>query len=145
MNAMIAKLTGAEAWDLISTDSTATMVAGDREIMEHAMRNADRVWVGYRGGEIMACWGLKAPTLLSDCAYLWLWTSPASRGHEFLFVRHSQRAVATMLTEFPVIIGHCDVRNPRAIRWLRWLGAQFGEPGGRDCLALPFTIRAQHG
>lgn len=144
MTAAIARLEGEEAWDLIFDPYLAKLPKLDQETMHRAMAESSRVWVGYEGNKVLACWGLKAPSLLSDRAYLWLFTTEDLREHVFIFVRYSQRAIADMLREYSVLWGHTLVDNTRAIRWLQWLGAEFGQPlsGG----VLPFEIRApRHG
>jgi hypothetical protein len=47
--------------------------------------------------------------------------------------------VQEMLKLFPTITGHVKVGVESSIRWLRWLGAKFGEPEGPY---MPFKIRA---
>lgn len=94
--------------------------------MKVAMDCSTRCWLGYDGDAILACWGVQAPSLLADRAYLWLWTTENLDRHVFVFIRHSQRAVADMLTEFTALYGVTVADNARAIRWLEWLGAEFG-------------------
>jgi hypothetical protein len=77
---------------------------------------------------------------MSERAYLWLFTTEHLHNHVFMFIRHSQRAVQEMLTEFPTIVGHAALGSTRSIQWLRWLGAEFTEPVGQF---LPFTIKAK--
>lgn len=100
------------------------------------------MWAGFAAGKLVCVWGLISPTLLSDRAYLWLYTTEAISEHVFLFIRHSQIAVESMLQQYPTIVGHAIEGNSRAIRWLKWLGADFGPPDGR---LIPFTIRGKNG
>jgi hypothetical protein len=93
--------------------------------------------IGKIDGKLICIWGVVPTTLLSDKAYLWLYTSPDMKGHEFLFVRKSQIAVKKMLEEYGELWGHTLRSNKKAIRWLEWLGAKF-EPNGD---MLDFTIR----
>lgn len=140
MTASILPVTGAEAYDLIFEEHLAKLPALDQETMQRAMTNSSRVWLGCDDGRIIAVWGLIPPTMLSDRAYLWLYTTANLTEHTFLFIRNSQRAVQEMLEHYPVIVGHGLVGNTRSLRWLRWLGAQFGEPVGKF---IPFEIRAE--
>lgn len=139
MTAQIIRTDGASAWDLIFPDYLSMLSSIDQETMQRIMMNSSRVWVGEDDGKIIAVWGLVPPTLLSDVAYLWLYTTPHLRNHVFTFIRHSQRAVEEMLHEFPRIVGHTRINNHRGIQWLRWLGAKYGDPQGDF---LPFTIEA---
>src|SRR5205823_6185883 len=85
-------------------------------------------WTGTVDGEQACAWGLIAPTVLSERAYLWLITTNLVDEHKFIFVRHSQRFMEVMLDKYPVIVGHCVVGEERSMRWLKWLGATFRNP-----------------
>lgn len=139
MTVHIARLPGLEVYDLIFADHLAKLSSIDQETMYRTMTNSTRCWVGMDNGLVVAVWGLIPPTFLSDRAYLWLRTTEHLQGHIFQLIRHSQRAVQNILSEYPIIIGHGMVGNSRSLRWLRWLGAVFGEPQGNF---LPFEIRA---
>lgn len=95
-------------------------------------------WMGSVDGEVICLWGLIPHSLLSDDATLWLHVTDKFKGNEFLFVRHSQEVVKGLLLEYPVIRGHVLSDNDRAIRWLRWLGAEFGPP--KEDWRIPFAI-----
>ena len=112
----------------------------EREIVLNAAANSRPLWGGFWNGETLCIFGLIPPTLLSEQAYLWLHTTEAASEHEFVLVRRSQIEVRKMLEEHPRIIGHCEVGAERSIRWLRWLGAVFGEPQGK---LIPFVIRGK--
>lgn len=100
------------------------------------------LWIGLVDGRPVCAWGLVPPTVLSDRAYLWLYASAAVDEYKFLFVRYSQRVVETLRESYPIIHGICDVTNPRAIRWLRWLGANFSDPYDGH---VPFVIGGRNG
>ena len=97
------------------------------------------IYVGRADDEIVCLWGLVPPTLLSTQAYLWLHTTEAVKGNEFLFIRRSQIVMREMLERFPSIIGHCEAHATQSIRWLRFLGAKFQTPMGK---LVPFVIEA---
>ncbi len=139
MTTSILRVASADAYDLISADHLAMLPSIEQETMHRAIMNSSQVWMGSKDDAILAIWGLISPTLLSDVAYLWLFTTKHFVGHEFMLVRQSQRSVQEMLKDYSCICGHGSVDNPRSLRWLRWLGAKFGEPQGKF---LPFEIRA---
>ena len=93
-------------------------------------------------GKVAGFWGIVLPTLISDRAYLWLYTTPALDDHQFVFVRQSQIWIKETLKEFPLIVGHAFAARTKSIRWLKWLGAKFLQPEGR---LIPFEIRAHNG
>lgn len=98
-------------------------------------------WTGLVDGEVACIWGVIPPTIISNRAYLWLLTTELVQEHQFLFVRHSQRVIETMLEEYDLITGHVKAGEDRSMRWLKWLGAKFGEPQG---MLIPFGI-VKHG
>lgn len=102
------------------------------------IERATHLWVGEIGGEFVGMWGVIPPSLLCASAYIWLYHTNAVRGREFLFIRRSRLAMAEALELYPEIHGHTVADNSAAIRWLRWLGAEFGEPQGQ---LIPFVIR----
>lgn len=83
-----------------------------------------QVWVGTIDDKFIAAWGLVPMTILSDFAYLWLWTPPKLE-HQFLFVRHSKRMIEQMLDIYPTIYGVTTRDNTKAQRWLSWLGMKY--------------------
>lgn len=140
MTASIIRVDGAEAYDLIFTEHLSMLTVIEQETMQRSLMNSSRVWMGMNDDKIIAMWGLIPPTLMSDVAYLWMYHTKHLHGHTFMFIRHSQRAVQDMLKEFPTIVGHAALRNHRSRQWLRWLGAEFGDPINDKI--IPFTIKA---
>lgn len=139
MTVRVVQLSGLDAYDLIYPDHLAKLSDMAQESMHRAMRNSSHVWIGFDGSFALVAYGLIPPTLLSDRAYLWLYTTEHIQSHIFSLIRHSQRAIEEMLREYPLIVGHGVVGADRSLRWLRWLGAEFGPPQGN---LLPFTIKA---
>lgn len=118
--------------------SSKSLTLDEARSLDISLAITDNVWVGMYNDQVACAWGVIPPTLLSDQAYLWLYATEAVKAHEFLFVRYSQRVVELLLEEYPLITGMTDPQMPGSIRWLKWLGAKFGEPIGRY---VPFTIR----
>lgn len=141
MTASIFRTNGQEAYDLLFTEHLATLAVISQETMHRTIMNSSRVWLGVDDEKIIAMWGLIPPTLMSDIAYLWLFTTEHLHGHTFMFIRHSRRAVREMLEDFPTIVGHASLHNQRSRQWLAWLGAEFEDP--IDDKVIPFTIRAK--
>ena len=141
MTTRIFSLDSTKAYDLIYRDHLAMLSTVEQETMHRALENSSRLWIGMDDDKVLALWGLIPPTMLSDTAYLWLFTTEHLTGHTFALIRHSQRAVQDMLKEFPIIVGHAKVGARRSMQWLRWLGAVFEEPINN--VAIPFTIKAK--
>lgn len=137
MTAAIRSITKSEVWELISRGDCGKLTETESAIMQRCLVSTSKLWVGFADGKLVCMWGVIAPTLLSERAYLWLHTTEAVHDHEFVFVRGSQRAVEKLRTQFVTIEGHVRVGADRSIRWLKWLGAKLGEPEGK---MIPFVI-----
>lgn len=103
---------------------------------------ASHLWVGYIRDAPVCAWGLVPPTFLSDRAYLWLYSTDAVDEFKFLFVRHSQLIMEQMKQIYPEIYGVCALSQPKSIRWLKWLGAEFGYSGSTH---ISFSIGVANG
>lgn len=113
------------------------------DIMRACQLLSGEMWVAYIDDALACCWSVVPPTIFSQQAYLWLYHTDKFAEHKFILVRKSQIVIEVMLERYPILIGHCKVGADSSIRWLRWLGAVFGEPIAD---AIPFTIRKrQHG
>lgn len=132
----------ATRWEVETFVRNCEMPPEDIETFFKCFAATSQYLIGFADGEIVCIWGLAPPTLCSDSAYLWLYTTAALKGHEFLFVRHSQRAIEEMLNTYSAIVGHTAEGAERTHRWLKWLGAEFGYP---EKGLIPFTIRKKHG
>jgi hypothetical protein len=89
--------------------------------------------------EVACVWGVVAPSLVSDQAYLWLYTNRPVDEHQFTFIRHSQRVIEDLLKTHSQIVGFCAIAASQSRRWLKWLGATFGD--SVDGKYIPFQIR----
>ena len=141
MKVAVERLTKSEISKLVAESISIGMSPGAIALFNTCIMRSASMWVGFINEELACVYGLVPPTLLSEQAYLWLHTTEALVGHEFLFVRRSQIAVAEMLAVHPVIVGHAEIGNARGIRWIKWLGGVFGDSDGR---LIPFTIRGKH-
>ena len=122
--------------------SGLALSSDNEKTLRTCLRLSSLSWVGLVDGRLACVWGLVPPSLLSNQAYIWLNTTEVAEEHQFLLVRHSQIMIRHMLDEYPSLTGHCLFGAERSIRWLRWLGAVFGEPTGKG---IPFVIRRQDG
>lgn len=116
--------------DMVHDDS-------DEKTMEFCLLMSIIIWAGFIRGKLACIWGVIPPSLMSNQAYLWLNTTEVLKGHEFIFVRHSQRVFEELLEEYPSVVGHVIIGADKAYRWLRWLGAEFGPPQG---MVVPYRI-----
>ena len=139
MSVAIKPLNLADCEDLILLGGLGTLTTGGEDIMLRSVRNSVKVWSYWAEGVLVCIWGLIAPTLLSNEAYLWMFTTNQLHSHTFMFVRHSRLVTEEMLKHYPVIVGHCAISADKARRWIEWCGGKFGKPDGQ---LIPFEIRA---
>ncbi len=59
---------------------------------------------------------------------VWMIATPAVAQHRKFYLRETQRQRDEMLARAPVLSTWVDVRYPRSLRWLEWLGFTIGEP-----------------
>jgi hypothetical protein len=102
------------------------------------IRMSEEVWFGLHNDRVAAVWGLIPPSLISNRAYLWLLTTDLVDEHKFVFIRHSQLVIEDALKRYAIVVGHVEVGNYAARKWLRWLGAEIGIP---EKGFSPFVIR----
>lgn len=131
MTTTIAPITKKKIADLISNREGAKFSKIEMETFQRFILVSSKLRAAEVDGKLVCLWGLIPPTMIADQAYIWFHTTEAAQEHEFLVVRHSQIQVKEMLKEFPRLVGHCELGAERSIRWLKWLGAVFGEHDGR--------------
>lgn len=123
--------------DLISQmDSSLSELA--LEALSRAGRNSEPLYIGMVDDVAICFYGLIPPTLMSNSAYLWLYTTPKFKENSFTFIRHSQIVVKKMLEKYETIRGHGRFSDDRSLAWLRFLGAEFMPAQGE---VVPFEIR----
>jgi len=118
------------------------MLEHEQSIMDTCLRATGTAYCGKIDGEVACIWGLVPPTIMSSQAYIWLYTTEVADEHTFILVRYSQHMIQRMLEEFEALTGHCKAGDDRAIRWMKWLGAEFEKPQGK---LVPFVIRRKNG
>ncbi len=110
----------------------------NQETMTRAINNSDWIWIGDVNDEIFGFWGTIPPTICSDRAYLWFYSTPSLCKSVYSFVRRSREVTAELLSHYPILVGHGRADDAKSLRWLAWCGAQFGTPVGE---LIPFEIR----
>ena len=113
-------------------------IPGAERTMYDCLRLSKVIWAGEIDGKVVCAFGVIQPQILFDQAYLWLLHTDAVEQHKFVFIRNSQVVVEALLEHYNPLVGYADIKNHKGIRWLKWLGAEFGKPEG---LRIPFVIR----
>jgi len=123
---------------LISRHSEVLLSLEERDLMADCLLQSSHIYVGLIDDRLVCIFGLITPTLLSERAYLWLYTTPEVEAHKFIFVRYSQRVLEQLLKQYPDIQGHVLSHREDSKQWLRWLGAEFMYSNGE---LTPFQIK----
>lgn len=137
MSVLIERLLRTDIPNLISSHIAPNLGAVELRRFQQFVLVSQAIWYSEIEGEFIGMWGVIPPTLLSDHAYMWVYTNEKVKDHQFVFIRHSQIAIAKVLEEWKIVHGHAVAGQDKSIRWLKWLGAKFGEPEGE---LIPFTI-----
>ena len=138
MTTKIKPVGSAEARDIVKAIDFSSV---EEKTMDYCLTMSTNVWAGFVDDRLACIWGVIPPSLMSNQAYLWLYTTDVIKEHQFLLVRHSQLVVDELLKEYSSIVGHVIMGSDKSFRWLKWLGARFGEPQGAG---VPFRI-SRHG
>lgn len=119
--------------------ATFPMTKMEARLIDYCQRLSFTTWIGFYDDKIVCAWGIIPPSVLSDSCYLWLHTTPAMEGHQFVLVRKSQLFIEELLREYSSVTGHVRIDAPKSQKWLKWLGAEF-EPSDKAGM-LSFRIR----
>lgn len=133
MNVVVTPFTGVALSSLMEELSER-----NADLLDFCQRMSGEVWSGFIDDAYICSWGLIPPTVFSTQAYIWMHTREVVTAHQFVFIRQSQRIIEEMLKKYEVLVGHCIVDARRSQKWLKLLGAEFGEPENN---VIPFAIR----
>jgi len=126
---------------LIMNSGIALRPESDKELIKF-INHSLFTWVGYIDEEPACIWGVLQQSIGSDEAYIWLLVTKAIEQYKLMFVRNSRIHVTELLQHYTCLRGHCDVGDDKAIRFARYLGAEFGEYEDK---MIPFWIGDCHG
>ncbi len=79
-------------------------------------------------GRIICMAGVNPASLIGQIGIPWLLGSELVSAHRRAFMVETRRQVARWQAMFPILRNVVDARYAEAIRWLRWLGFEVGEP-----------------
>lgn len=97
-------------------------------------------------GKVVAVFGDTVHSVLGRVGVPWLISTVHVDKYPRAFLQVCKPEVAEMLTRHGELINYVDARNVTAIRWLSWLGFEFGpaEPyGPLGMLFQPFRMWSQ--
>lgn len=139
MGARAECVVGSAFSSLISQAVRETLTDSEMIIMENAMIKSVDVWM-VSDGQMLGITGIAPDTLLAREAFIWNYTNPFNRRISAGAIRTTKMVVEHFLTRYDLLVGYCELSNAKSQRWVKWLGADFGQPNGQ---LIPFTIEAK--
>lgn len=93
-------------------------------------------------GKLIACWGLEALVGKEKNTYIiWALATDELRHYEKSFVKESRDLLNRWVDLYGCLENTVATFNKRAIRWLKWLGAEFSQPHKiGDCEYVDFKL-----
>lgn len=109
-----------------------------------SLAGSEAAWAVLFDGEVGAMFGIgqRLPDGSAGCA--WLLTGRAVSQHPMAFLRRSRGVLGELLERCGNLGNYVDARYTASVRWLRWLGAEFGQPeprGPSGVLFYPVRFR----
>jgi hypothetical protein len=77
---------------------------------------------------VCGMYGIRCDTLIGDRATIWMLGSPEIEKIRIKFLRNNRKYIDLFLSYYPILMNWVDVDNKKSIAWLKWLGAEIGEP-----------------
>lgn len=108
------------------------------QALSASLNDSERAWTGYLNGEPCCMFGVGPAEGDPKIGVVWMIGTDAIDRHPLAFLKGSRVAFREMLTMFPTLINAVDARHAKALRWLRWLGAEIGEAQPYGVEGLPF-------
>lgn len=106
--------------------------------------NAKKIVVN---GQVVAVFGDAIHNILGSIGIPWLISTVHVERNARAFLKVCKPEVQGMLTRHHHLINYVDARNTAAIRWLKWLGFEFGPAtpyGPKGFPFYPFTLNREN-
>ncbi len=99
------------------------------ECFNHLRRRSVRARAAYADGELVAVYGVLAPTLMAESGNPWLAATPTVDRPDVRreFIRYTEREMTWLSEGFQHLWNLVSHENQVAIRWLKWIGFQFDD------------------
>jgi hypothetical protein len=117
------------------------------DVLGPAVANADMAWAGMVGDKVACIFGVTGASVLSETGHPWMIGTDLIAQHAKAFLRRNRKMVGVMLARYPYLMNYVDVRNTKAIEWLKWLGFSILPPQPYGIYRMPFhpfEMRADH-
>jgi len=108
------------------------------EALTISLKGSAITWTGYLDGVPCCLFGVGPAEGDPSVGVCWMIGTDDVERYPLAFLKASRRAFAMMLSRFPVLVNCVDARHEKAIRWLRWLGAEIHPAEPYGVAGLPF-------
>lgn len=95
-------------------------------------------WTGFVDGEPICMFGVSPISAISGVGCPWMIGTNLIDKHWLGFLRRCKPVVDAMFSLCPRLINYVDVRNKKAMLWLKWLGFTFDPPQPFGVKQMPF-------
>lgn len=99
---------------------------------------SDHSWTALFDGEPACMFGVTHASLITDTGRPWMIGTELLDQHQLSFLRACKPFMVNIERQYARLENYVDVRNTRAVRWLKWLGFEVGSPEAYGYLKLPF-------
>lgn len=106
--------------------------------LQISMLCSTRCWTGLIDGVPICMFGVVPASLVESVGRPWMIGTPAVEKFDRIFLKHCHEVVKNMASEYKTLYNFVDLRNKKAIRWLKWLGFTMEEPAPFGPFNLPF-------
>jgi hypothetical protein len=96
-----------------------------RDALAISLSGATIARIGRAGGVPIVMYGVTEVD--ERKGQIWLVATDMLHDHQKGFLRHSRLELADFQARYDRLENHVDMRNKRAVRWLRWLGFEFDD------------------
>lgn len=117
------------------------------QVLHDGLVSSTHCWAGVIDDRPLCIFGVAPLSLLGGVGVPWMAATDDLERHQFAFLRRNRLYVRMMMERYDRLVNVVDARNETAIRWLKWLGFQFGAPinYGYDRLPfIPFEMRRKN-
>lgn len=97
------------------------------QVLEQSFEMSQLAFTGTLDGVPVVMFGVVSASIVGGTGRPWLIGTEALDRHSIIFLKRCRRQLDIFQMCFDRLENYVDVRNKRAIQWLKWLGFTFGE------------------
>lgn len=108
------------------------------EALVHSFRVSPACFTVVYKNEVVAMFGVTADKRMNGLASIWFLSTDDIVKMKKTWLKLSKSTIQSMLITFPILYNFVQVGNEASIKWLKWLGAEFGDPSPYGKQGFPF-------